>query len=121
MMRSFFKSFIYAINGIKLSLKQRNMKFHVACATLVVCCGVFIEITSVEWCLIFMLIGLVISFEIINTAIELLVDFIEPNHHPVAGKIKDLAAGAVLFSSVIAIICAIFIFGKYLMVYLSSD
>jgi len=117
MMKSFFKSFIYALNGIKLSLKQRNMKFHLVCAILVVCFGILVKITLLEWCLVFILIGLVISFEIINTTIELLVDFIEPNHHPIAGKIKDLAAGAVLFSSVISIICAMFIFGKYVLIY----
>ncbi len=116
-MRLFLKSFIYAMNGIRWSIEQRNMKIHLVCAVLAVSGGILLDISFIEWCVVLMAIGLVISFEIVNTAMELLVDFIEPNHHVIAGKIKDLAAGAVLFASFIAFICGVLIFGKYVLVY----
>ncbi|MBI3520569.1 MAG: diacylglycerol kinase family protein [Bacteroidetes bacterium] len=113
-MTPFFKSFIYAFNGIKLSLKQRNMKIHVACALLTVVLGWLLHITATEWCVVLICIGIVLSLETINTAIESFVDLVEPAHHPVAGKIKDLAAAAVLVFSVISAIIGLLIFGKYI-------
>jgi len=114
-MKSFFKSFLFAINGIKLSFLQRNFKIHVACA-IIAAIGVFIlKINLTEWCIIVMCISLVISLEMINTALEQLVNLIEPNYNPKAGAIKDVAAGAVLVSSVISAIIGVMIFGKYIL------
>lgn len=112
-MHSFFKSFTYAIKGIQLSLKQRNMKVLVASAFIAIVFGFFFNITSSEWCVVLICIGIVISLEIINTAIENFVDLVEPNHHPKAGAIKDLAAGAVLIFSIISALVGIIIFGKH--------
>lgn len=117
-MSNFFKSFIYAFNGIKLSLKQRNMKVHVSCALLAIVCGFILKINTTEWCMILICIGIVLALETINTAIESFVDLVEPNHHPVAGKIKDLAAGAVLIFSIVSALIGIMIFGKYILVLL---
>lgn len=114
-MNSFFKSFTYAFNGIKLSLQQRNMKVHVCCAILAVVCGFILKINIIEWCIILICIGIVLALEIINSAIESLVDLVEPNHHPIAGKIKDLAAGAVLIFSIITALIGALIFGKYIL------
>ena len=96
-MSSFFKSFTYAFNGIKLSLQQRNMKVHVCCAFLAIVFGFILKINLTEWCIVLICIGVVLALEIFNTAIESFVDLVEPNYHPVAGKIKDLGAGAGLF------------------------
>lgn len=120
-MSSFFKSFIYAFNGIKLSLQQRNMKVHVSCALLAIACGFILKINTAEWCMILICIGIVLALETINTAIESFVDLIEPNHHPIAGKIKDLAAGAVLIFSIVSALIAIMIFGKYILVLLGYN
>lgn len=114
-MKSFFKSFLFAINGIKLSSLQRNFKIHVACVIIAVIGGVMLHINLTEWCIILFCISLVISLEMINTAIEQLVNLIEPNYNPKAGAIKDVAAGAVLVSSVISAIIGIMIFGKYIL------
>ena len=114
-MNSFFKSFYYAFNGIKLSLQQRNMKVHVCFGILAITCGFIFNINSSEWCIILICIGIVLALETINTAIESLVDLVEPNHHPVAGKIKDLVAGAVLIFSIISALIGILIFGKYML------
>ena len=114
-MNSFFKSFIYAIKGIQLSLKERNKKVLVACALIAIILGFIFKITITEWCIILICIGVVLSLEMINTAIEKLVDLVEPDHNPKAGAIKDLSAGAVLVFSVISAIIGIMIFGKYIL------
>jgi diacylglycerol kinase (ATP) len=114
-MYPFFKSFTYAIKGIQLSLKQLNMKVLVVCAFVAIFLGFVLEITIIEWCIILMCIGIVLSLEIINTTIENLVDLVEPNHNPKAGAIKDLSAGAVLVFSIISAVIGIMIFGKYIL------
>lgn len=114
-MSVFLKSFIYAIKGIQLSLKGRNKKVMVACAFLTLILGFVFKITIAEWCIVLICIGIVLSLEMINTAIECLVNLVEPNHNPKAGAIKDLAAGAVLVFSVISAIIGIMIFGKYIL------
>jgi diacylglycerol kinase (ATP) len=63
----------------------------------------------------------VLALEIINTAIESFVDLVEPNYNPVAGKIKDLGAGAVLIFSIISALIGIMIFGKYILVLLGYN
>jgi len=114
-MNSFFKSFGFAFSGIKYSLKERNMKVHVLCAILVVIFGITLNISNSEWCILLICIALVISMEMINTAIEHLVNLVEPNYHVIAGKVKDLAAGAVLVCAIITAIIASLIFGKYIL------
>ena len=118
-MLQFFKSFIYAFNGIKLSLRQRNIKIHIVCALFAIILGVSLNINFSDWCIILICIGIVLSLEMINTAIEYLVDLVEPNQNPIAGKIKDLSAGAVLIFSGISAVIGIMIFGKYILDLLS--
>ncbi len=113
-MPRFTKSFSYAFNGLRLAFKDNHMKVHVIIALIVVAAGLFFGITKTEWLICFILFGLVMSFEIINTAIEHFVDLVEPKFNPKAGAIKDLAAGAVLVSSIAAFISGILIFGKYI-------
>lgn len=116
MMREFFKSFIYALNGIRATMReQRNAKVQVIIALITVGAGFYFDITVTEWCIILFAIGLVIGFEIMNSAVESLVDLVTLERKPLAGKVKDIAAGAVLFASVIAVIIGLLIFRKYLM------
>jgi diacylglycerol kinase len=78
--------------------------------------GFYFGITSWEWCVILITIGLVIALEMVNTAIERLVDLVTRERKPQAGKIKDIAAGAVLVVSVIAVVVGVIVFRKYLLV-----
>jgi diacylglycerol kinase len=115
-MREFLKSFIYALHGIWLGLwDQRNLKFQCAVAIVVVGAGFYLSIQPIEWCIILMCISLVISLELINTAVENLVDLVTLERKPLAGKIKDIAAGAVLIASAISLIIGVIVFRKYLM------
>lgn len=115
-MRNFFRSFLFAIKGIIASLdEQRNLKVQSLIAVLTIGACFYFDITAIEWCLIILAIGLVIGLEMINTAIEDLVDLVTTEWKPLAGKIKDMAAGAVLIASIAAVVIGIIIFRKYLL------
>jgi diacylglycerol kinase len=115
-MVKFFKSFIYAMRGIRASLhEQRNIKVQFLIAAITVVAGFYFHISQWEWCVILLCITLVICLEIVNTALENLVDMISEERSPLAGKIKDLAAGAVLVASVMSLVIGLIIFRKYLM------
>lgn len=114
-MNAFLKSFRYALKGIRVSWsEQRNLKVQLCVAVVTAGAGFWFRITPVEWCLILMAIGLVIGLEMVNSAIEGLVDLITRERNELAGKVKDIAAGAVLFASVIAVIIGVLVFRKYL-------
>jgi diacylglycerol kinase len=113
-MKNFIRSFYYAFNGIKVSfVEQRNLKVQIAIAGVTIASGVYFHITLIEWCIILLAIALVIGLEIINTAIENLVDLVTTEWKPLAGKIKDMAAGAVLTASVVSLIVGLIVFKKY--------
>ena len=108
-----FKSFGYAVKGMFLALKdQQNMRIHLVAILTVTVAGIYFGLTAIEWAIIALTIGFVISAEMINTALEELVDLVSPEHHPKAGKIKDIAAGAVLVAAIVATVVAVYIFGN---------
>lgn len=114
-MKDFLKSFVYAINGIAMCLRtERNLRIQVLIAVFVISAGFYFAISFIEWCVILLCIGLVLAAELVNTSIEKLVDLTTKERSPVAGKIKDMAAGSVLIISVTAFFIAIIIFGKYI-------
>jgi diacylglycerol kinase len=113
-LKRFLKSFGYAIHGVvKATREQLNLKIQMVAGGITVAAGFYFDITRLEWCAILIAIGLVIGLEMINTAIEGLVDLVTVEKNPLAGKIKDIAAGAVLFVSIIAFIVGLLIFRKY--------
>lgn len=107
------KSFIPATQGIIFGFTERNMKVHGFFTILVVLCGILFKISNWEWLLIFLAIGLVISAELFNTAIELtaklLVNKLNLNYEDTR-HIRDLAAGGVLIVAVFAFITGLYIF-----------
>lgn len=114
-MNGFLRSFGYALQGIFASFsEQRNLKVQAAAALAATGAGFYFGITAMEWCIILLAIGLVICLEMVNSSIESLVDLVTLERKPLAGKIKDIAAGAVLVASVIAFIIGVVVFGKYL-------
>ena len=115
-MKRFFKSFIYAIQGIMVSSReQRNLKIQGFVGMLTVGAGLYFDMTATEWCLILLVIGLVMGMEMMNSAVESLVDLVTQESKPLAGKVKDIAAGAVLFVSIVAVIIGLIIFKKYVL------
>lgn len=114
-MPGIIKSFGFAFKGLKFAWQEKHVRVHVVIALLVSAAGFGFGISRMEWLILLLLFALVISLEIINTAIEHLVNLAQPNWHEQAGKIKDLSAGAVLCASIFAAICGILIFGKYIL------
>ncbi len=109
------RSFGYAWKGIRCCIgKEQNLSFHIVAATLVVAAGFVLGITRTEWMIAVLCIGIVAAAELFNTAIEKLVDMVSPERHPMAGKVKDIAAGAVLICAVAAAIAGILLFAPYL-------
>jgi diacylglycerol kinase len=111
---SFFKSFVFAFKGIGFVLKERNFRVMLLISLLTLIASLVFAITSEEWHTILLCIGLVLGLEMLNSALEGLVDLVQPDHHPQAGKIKDLSAGAVLLASLFSSIIGLHIFWKYI-------
>lgn len=108
------RSFGYAWKGIRSCVgKEQNLSFHLIVTAAVVVAGFAWEITRTEWIAVILCIGAVIAAELFNTAIERLVDLVSPQRHPLAGQVKDIAAGAVLVCAVAAVIVGIIIFMPY--------
>ena len=98
------KSIGYAFKGAFFLLKtEPSIKVQFAIGIIISVAGFYYEISTTEWLIQLLAIGLVISIEGINTAIEELANFIHPEHHKKIGIIKDIAAGAVFLASIFAI------------------
>lgn len=104
-------SFKYAFCGIAQSFKtERNMKIHILIMILVIIAGFVYKISPMEWVICIILFAFVISAELMNTAIETVVDMITKQKREDARIAKDVAAGAVLVSAIAAGIVGILIF-----------
>ncbi len=109
--KRFINSFHYSWDGIKYAFKyEQSMFIHVLVTLLVVICGIVLKFDFQEWLLCIVLIGLVIATELINTAIEAVVDLACPEIHPLAKTAKDTAAAAVLVFAITAFLCGLFLF-----------
>ncbi|MBO6518308.1 MAG: diacylglycerol kinase family protein [Bacteroidia bacterium] len=108
------KTFKHALRGIASAFQsERNMKIHVVMALMVLAQVYFFRIPRDEWVILVILIGLVISAEMMNTAIEKLADLIHPGIDERVRFIKDVAAGAVLVLSIAAAVIGIGILLPY--------
>jgi len=105
------KAFVYAWQGLKtLVREEHNARIHVAAATVAVVAGFLLDISSVEWCAVVMCIGMVISAEALNSAVEALADRITTDRDPFIGKAKDFGAAAVTVLAVVAVIVGMIVF-----------
>ena len=94
-------AFVYALNGIRESYRtQLNFRIHMIATILVAAMGFWLNISALEWAILMITIMVVVMCEQINTALEYFVDFISPEYHPMAGKVKDISAGAVLITAI---------------------
>jgi diacylglycerol kinase (ATP) len=105
------KSVGFAFKGaVRLLKTEASIKIQFAIAIIVTVAGFYFKISNTEWMVQFLAIGLVMSLEGVNTAIEEVANFIHPERHVKIGLIKDLAAGAVFIASVFAIIVGFIIY-----------
>jgi diacylglycerol kinase len=105
------RSFAYAFKGIRSAVfSQQNFRIHLLAALCVVAGGIIIRLSAMEWCILPIVIFFVFAMELMNTAVEKLVDFISPGQDERAGAIKDLSAAAVLVAAAAALIAGLLIF-----------
>ena len=105
------QSFGYAFNGLRILLREEhNARIHLVGGIIAVFAGFYFGLSTNEWIAIVLVIGLVISLEIINSSIENIADFISPDQHEMIKKIKDLSASAVLIGAITALIIGMIIF-----------
>lgn len=105
------KSFSYAITGITTAIRsERNMRIHLILSIIAIGCSLFFSISTVEWLFVIVAIGGMFSLEILNTAVERVVDLVTEEYHPLAKQAKDLAAGAVFVYALTVVIIGIIIF-----------
>ncbi|MEP5253708.1 MULTISPECIES: diacylglycerol kinase family protein [Winogradskyella] len=101
------KSFGFAFKGMLILLKtEASIQVQVGIAILVTFAGFYFNISKTEWMAQVIMIGLVLSIEGVNTAVEAIADFVHPDYHKKIGLIKDVAAGAVFIASIAALIIA---------------
>lgn len=110
-MQKFFKAFVYAGNGIIHGIiAERNVKFHMLATILVIVVGKLTGLSQMEWFVVAILIGGMLALELMNSAVERVVDLVTQEHHPLAKQAKDLASGAVLIFAIASAIIGLMIF-----------
>lgn len=114
--RTFFDSFRYAFHGVcTVFQEERNMRVHVFSMTAIIVLSMTLSLDLFEWFWILLANFLVLVMEVWNTVIENTIDLVSPDYHPLAKKVKDMAAAAVLFTSIFsAIIGSVILLPKIL-------
>ncbi len=106
------KSFQFAINGMKSCVRnEHNVRVHLFATVVVILMGFIFHIATIEWIAVAIVIGMVWMAELLNTAVERLADFVEPDWNSKIGLIKDYCAAAVLVASLIAVVVGVLVFG----------
>ena len=110
-LKQLYKSFSHAIHGVKTVFKQeQSFRIQTIAGLLAVILSFYFKITQFEFLLVILMIGFVMSLELINSVIERLIDSQKPRIHPVVKEIKDIMAATVLFASLLALIIGVVIF-----------
>lgn len=105
------KSFRNAFSGLGLLLRyEHNFRIHLIILLMVIIAGLLLRITSTEWMVVITISTLVLVAECFNSALEYLSDIISPDLNPAIKKVKDIAAGGVLISAIMAVIVGVIIF-----------
>jgi len=109
--RGRIRSLKFAFKGAWLLLTtEDSIKAQVIMAIIITILGCFFNISNIEWMLQFVVIGMVLVAESLNTAVEKIADFVHPDYHEKIGFIKDIAAGAPTFAGITSLIVAGFIY-----------
>ena len=109
----FRKSFLFAIQGFRTAVRtERNIKVMLAVGALAVVAGLVVGLDLVSWGIVILCCGVVIAAELLNTAVETVVDLVSPEFHPLAGRAKDIAAAAVWALSIAAAIVGVLVYAN---------
>ena len=109
------KSFGFACSGIfQFFITETHAKVHCFAAFITIALSIYLDINKMDWLFIIVAIGMVLITEMVNTAMEKLVDIVSPEFSETAEFVKDVAAGSVLVAAIIAMIIGVMVFSKYL-------
>ena len=109
------RSIRHALHGIAIMVRsQHNAWIHAVATATVVIVGLVVGLSPAEWCWIVLAVMSVWTAEALNTAFEFLTDVASPTFHPLAGRAKDVAAGAVLISAIGSVVISVLVFGPHL-------
>lgn len=113
---TFRRSFLFAIQGFRTALRtERNIKVMLGGGVFALFMGIILRFQPLEWAIVILCCGVVVAAELLNTAIETVVDLVSPEYHPLAGRAKDIAAGAVWsLCFIVAIVGLIVFFNAFL-------
>jgi diacylglycerol kinase (ATP) len=104
----------YALRGVRFLLEERNARLLLAGTVVTVAAGFYFKLAPLEWCAVVLAMTALWVAEGLNSALERLTDLVSPGFHPLAGKAKDIAAGAVLIALIAAVSIGVIIFGPRL-------
>ena len=108
---SFFAGFAFAAKGLAEAIRtQFNIRFHFVATIIAIGMSYYFSLTHTEWCLIILSIAIVWIAELLNTALEYLVDFVSPEYNDIAGKVKDIAASAALVAAIASATIGLIVF-----------
>ncbi|MCR5392311.1 MAG: diacylglycerol kinase family protein [Olsenella sp.] len=108
---SFRKSFLFAIQGFRTAVRtERNIKVMLAGGAFAIVLGLVVGLDAVSWAVVLLCCGVVISAELLNTAVETVVDLVSPEFHPLAGRAKDIAAAAVWVLSMLVAVVGVIVY-----------
>ena len=101
----FRKSFLFAIQGFRTAIAtERNIKVMLAVGACAIVAGLALQLDLLSWAIVLLCCGVVIMAELMNTAVETVVDLVSPEFHPLAGRAKDIAAAVWVLSVIVAIV-----------------
>lgn len=104
-------SFKHALDGVIYTIRtQPNFRIHLVAAAIATIAGFYFNLSSAEWSVIVFIIGLVLVAEMINTSIESVVDLHTEKFHELAKVAKDVSAGMVLTTAVMAVVTSLLVF-----------
>lgn len=116
MTRRTLRSFRHAGRGLRWALaSQPNLRIHLLVAVAVLVAGVLFRFTAIELVALVLCITIVIAAELVNTALEVLIDHAWPERHPTIGRAKDVAAAAVLLCAIGTALVGVLLFGRHLL------
>lgn len=109
--KKFLLSFTYPIKGLKYAYRnEQNLTVDVGMALIVVIFGFLFRIETWEWAVLIITVGIMLALELVNTAIEAVVDLVTEEYHPLAKVAKDTSAAAVFVFAIVSIIIGLIIF-----------
>lgn len=110
---TFKRSFLFAVQGFRTAVRQeRNIKVMLVGGAAALLLGVMLNIDPLSWAIVLLCCGVVISAELLNTAIETVVDLVSPEFHPLAGRAKDIAAASVWVLCVLVALVGALVFAN---------